>query len=144
MRFHNRLPEIPDKSDPDALLKYLYRIATNLIRDKWRREQIARFTPLDDSETAEKTGRRPFIERLKDPSIPEDFAQNLIQMEKSQKVQRVLGMLPENYRDVLDMRYFQGMSVEEIARVLDTTPGAVKSLAFRAREMFEALYPSEE
>lgn len=47
---------------------------------------------------------------------------------------RALETLPENYREVLLMRDFEGLTIAEISVRLDEPSGAVKSRLHRARE----------
>lgn len=47
--------------------------------------------------------------------------------ERSEKVKLALAKLPEKHRQVLEMAYFDGLSQTEIAKVLDTPLGTVKS-----------------
>lgn len=49
--------------------------------------------------------------------------------ERSEKVKLALAKLPEKHRQVLEMAYFDGLSQTEIAKVLDTPLGTVKSWA---------------
>lgn len=63
-------------------------------------------------------------------------------MEEAQRRQallRAIGQLPVDQRAVLTLRDIQGLSYEEIADVLDTPEGTVKSRLNRARERLRAL-----
>ncbi|HEY8364267.1 MAG TPA: sigma-70 family RNA polymerase sigma factor [Haloplasmataceae bacterium] len=63
---------------------------------------------------------------------------NQIEEELDKKVlfEQVL-MLPEKYKDVILLYYYQGFSVSEIASILDTTTGNVGSLLSRARSLLK-------
>jgi RNA polymerase sigma-70 factor (ECF subfamily) len=54
-------------------------------------------------------------------------------------VRRHIDDLPETYRTVLLLRDIEGLSTEETARVLDTTPNAVKIRLHRARQALRTL-----
>ncbi|MFN8395376.1 MAG: sigma-70 family RNA polymerase sigma factor, partial [Bacteroidia bacterium] len=43
--------------------------------------------------------------------------------------------LPEKYKKLVDLRYFQELSYEEVADELDLPLGTVKAQLFRAREL---------
>jgi RNA polymerase sigma-70 factor (ECF subfamily) len=49
-------------------------------------------------------------------------------------VQRAISTLPEKYRAPLILRDVEGRSYEEIARILQTSEGTVKSRISRARD----------
>ncbi|HET9754763.1 MAG TPA: sigma factor-like helix-turn-helix DNA-binding protein, partial [Myxococcales bacterium] len=49
-------------------------------------------------------------------------------------VRAALQALPESQRAVIHLHRYEGMTFAEIARVLGTTPGAVKLRAFRGYE----------
>ena len=49
-------------------------------------------------------------------------------------VRRGLQSLPPDHREILLLREIQGMSYDEIARILDLEVGTVKSRIFRARK----------
>ncbi|MCP5183668.1 MAG: RNA polymerase sigma factor [Pseudomonadales bacterium] len=51
-------------------------------------------------------------------------------------VQRTLQRLPDNYCQVLELKYFEGLSVSQIAATLATGEIAVQSLLARARRAF--------
>jgi len=50
-------------------------------------------------------------------------------------IERAVGSLPLEYRMVILLRHKEGMSYDEIARVLDLPVGTVKSRVYRAREI---------
>ena len=49
-----------------------------------------------------------------------------------EEVERVLALLPDNYRRVLELRFLRGYSTREVAAELGTTVGAVKVMQLRA------------
>ena len=49
-----------------------------------------------------------------------------------EEVERVLALLPDNYRRLLELRFLRGYSTREIAAELGTTVGAVKVMQLRA------------
>lgn len=55
-------------------------------------------------------------------------------------VQRVLNLMPFNYREVLVLKHLEEFSNEEISKVLNDTLENVKVRTFRARQMFKKLY----
>jgi RNA polymerase sigma-70 factor, ECF subfamily len=55
-----------------------------------------------------------------------------IQDEQSQAIERALGRLPEDYRRVLQLRFEEDRSFEEIGVILKLTPNAARKLWTRA------------
>lgn len=45
--------------------------------------------------------------------------------------------LPAKYRTVVHLHYYQGFTIDEIARILSLSPAAVKTRLFRARDMLK-------
>lgn len=55
-----------------------------------------------------------------------------------------LAQLPERYQTVIVLRIFEGMSAEEVAERMETSPGAVRMLQMRALTMLrEIMSPSQ-
>lgn len=48
-----------------------------------------------------------------------------------------LQKLPENYRTVIYLMYYEGYKVNEIAELLDTPEGTIKTWLFRARDFLK-------
>jgi RNA polymerase sigma-70 factor (ECF subfamily) len=59
--------------------------------------------------------------------------------ERSEVVRRCIAQLPETYRTVLMLRDIEGLGGEETARLLETTPNAVKIRLHRARQALRTL-----
>lgn len=59
----------------------------------------------------------------------------LMQGEQQQMVQSLLGDLPDDYKQAVVLRYWNDMSYDEIADVMNTTVSAIKSRLFRARRL---------
>ena len=93
---------------------YLFRIATNLVRDQWRR---ARTDAVDLGEAAEV------------PETSEDNDRALGRIDLT----RALEQLKPRERSLLWLAYAQGFSHEEIAAQLGLRTGSLKALLFRAR-----------
>jgi RNA polymerase sigma-70 factor (ECF subfamily) len=95
---------------------YLFRIATNLIRDRYRR-------PRPDHVQLPEHG---------DGEIPAagDLA---LQMQQRADLQRALARLSHRERELVWLAYGQGSTHQEIAGVLGLRRGSIKPLLFRAR-----------
>jgi len=76
---------------------------------------------------------REFIED-QDSSVIDDGSLGFYRdSQLSQSLQEALDSLPEMHREVLMLRYFAGMNSKEIARVIGTSPGAIRMRLSRAR-----------
>ena len=108
--------------DDDAHRRnYLFRIATNLVRDRHRRP--SREVALPDDESA-----RPLA---CEDAAPARFAV------KRRSAGRWTRLRPRD-RDLLWLAYTQGLSHAEMARTLGVKTGSVKLLLFRARTRLAA------
>ncbi|MBC1469589.1 RNA polymerase sigma factor [Listeria welshimeri] len=64
----------------------------------------------------------------------------LIQQEQSTEIINTMKNLNENHQKLLMMKYDIGMSYQEIAEYLDTTPSNVKTYLSRARSAFKKIW----
>jgi RNA polymerase sigma-70 factor (ECF subfamily) len=105
---------------PDAsLYTWLYRIAMNTCLDYKRKTQR---TPIHECLSEDRPSNDPSPER------------NCETREISEAVQSALQKLPKKLRPAIVLREIDGLSYEEIAEVLNTSVGTVKSRISRARE----------
>src|SRR6266705_939253 len=113
-----------------AFSTYLYRIATNLaiseLRKRKRRRLVSLTGLLNPGDGGEAVDFNPADERpLQDV--------NLVETERREAISRAISTLPEKYRAPLVLRDVQGKSYDEIAAILATSEGTVKSRISRAR-----------
>jgi len=115
---------------PDfAFSTWLFKIATNNCIDFIRRRKEA--VSLDRTyENAD--GEEMSFEPKSDFLNPEEKS---IKKQKIQMMQSVVEKLQPRYRVLVELRYFQEKSYEEIAKELDLPIGTVKAQLFRAREL---------
>ncbi len=66
-------------------------------------------------------------ERTKGPEA------QMMNSEQQEMVQTLLSELPPDYRQAVVLRYWNELSYEEIAEIMETTVSAIKSRLFRAR-----------
>lgn len=71
-------------------------------------------------------------------------AQELEAARLARSVQRAVDELPENQRAALLLSRFEDKSYAEIAKILDVSEGAVKSLLFRATDELRRVLSQEE
>jgi len=112
-----------------ALATWIYRIVHNLCLDemkkKRRRPQIAA-DPADPDE-----GGEALIDRLHDER--EEPQSQLLSDERAQAVRAAVNRMRGHHRDVLVLYDLEGFSYNEIAEMLHTNVGTIKSRLNRAR-----------
>jgi RNA polymerase sigma-70 factor (ECF subfamily) len=64
----------------------------------------------------------------------------LLREESKERVQETLMALPEHYRQVLVLKYAEGLPVEDIAQIMRRTFKSTESLLTRARSAFRESY----
>lgn len=112
-----------------AVSTWIYRIAANLCRDRLRsrawRSLVFNWDTPEPRETDADLG-----EKVADRSVHE-------------KVTDAVMALPQHYREVIALFYYQELSVGEIAEMLQESPGTIKSRLHRARLLLKDRIPVE-
>jgi len=105
---------------------WLYRITVNCSHDLLRRRPRAGSRQsLDDPDDAAAM-------QLVDPSAAADPLRELASRRIGERVQAAMAGLSDQERSAFIMRHFEGLSIEEIGRVLDLKTSAAKHSVFRA------------
>lgn len=99
---------------------WLYRIAVNLSLNALRKRHVVNY--LRESEIA----------RMVFPHAADDPHKDLEAKDLESRLDRAVARLPDKQRAVFVMRYYEGMSYEEIASVLKTSVGGLKANYFHA------------
>jgi len=105
---------------------WLLRIATNMSIDHLRRR--GRMPVFVATEELREAGREVVDERLR-VKEPSDHASD---SELGVLIHTAVDQLPEKQKIVFILRHYQGLSLKEIANVMDCTEGTVKTHLFRA------------
>jgi len=105
---------------------WLYRICANVCRDELRRRSRRKNVSLDEI-VSRPAGGECAVGVFRSPE------EAVMEGELQRTVQSCLNDLPDEYRLVLVMREFYGLSYHEIAAALDISPGTVKSRLNRGR-----------
>jgi len=125
VKVHRYLPSFKGDS---SFFTWTYRIAMNLCLDAQRRKSRAERVDLAEGDEAE-------IEAAMDPpsaalSGPQSQTLNA---ELRGKIEEALQGLSENHRAILILRELEGLSYEELSKVLAIRKGTVMSRLFHAR-----------
>lgn len=114
-------------TDGDALHGYLYKTARNKAIDCLRRRS-RRDVPLEDVENVLTAG---------------DLEADVSRRARNQTVYRCMQALPEQYKEVLHLTYFEGFSPAEVSHILKRSPKQVYNLLSRSKNALRELLTKE-
>lgn len=110
-----------------AFYTWLYRIAVNTAKNYLESRSRRPQSSVDSAEAENFDDGR----RLRDIASPE----RLLQRDQLQKeLSNAIASLPEELRSAFLLREYDGLSYEDIARILECPIGTVRSRIFRARD----------
>ena len=69
--------------------------------------------------------------------------EQILKMERQKAVAKAIRSLPDESRNIIILREFNGLSYEELAEVLDLEPGTVKSRLNRAKQKLKEILITE-
>lgn len=111
-----------DKLHESQRKAYLYRIATNLVNDHWRKKNREQRVPYEEGEHGET-----------DPTDAKDMTQD---------VAHAFRQLSSRQRSLLWLAYVEEYNHQEIAGMLKLSKGSIKVLLFRAKQKLIATLKS--
>jgi RNA polymerase sigma-70 factor (ECF subfamily) len=126
--FFNALRSLGRYRSCGKFAAWLYSIAGNEIRLNWRRRR-------NQSNCQDRW--RNELQRMQFAS---DRVSPLEKAEEFARIHEALSRLPDRYQTVLALRFFESLSCEEIADVLETKTGTAKSLIHRGIERLKKQY----
>jgi len=100
-----------------SLAGWLYRVTVNVCHDAGRKRRVS--APVEDAAEL--------------PALSADPQRTAIATERRRALEMSLRMLSEKERAVLVLRDLEGLSTEEVARILRTTEATVRSQTSKAR-----------
>jgi RNA polymerase sigma-70 factor (ECF subfamily) len=102
-----------------SLYTWLYRIAVNLSLNAIRQKRVAEFFRLED------------VDEMSHPDEESPHGR-LEEDEQRRMIEAAVQALPPRQRTVFVLRYYEEMSYDEIAEVMETTVGGLKANYFHA------------
>ena len=117
--FSKALTSIDDERD--TFKYWLFKVSRNCYFDYLRKTK--RLTPIDDKQRGDEY----------------ELVQGIIEKEEYVALYEAISDLKENYREVVLLYYFEGLSVSEIAKITGQSTDNVKVLLFRARAKLKHL-----
>ena len=125
---------------PDyAFSTWLFKIATNNCIDFIRKKRKQTFS-IDKGIETDDGGELNVDIRSSQP----DPEENMMKKQKVLMMRDVVERLKPRYRKLVELRYFQERSYEEIAEELNLPLGTVKAQLFRAREFLYQIMKNSE
>lgn len=122
------LPSYRDQGRP--FLAFVYGIAAHKVADAHRSAARNRAEPVSEIPDA--------------PTLAEGPEQRAMQGELAERMTRLLDILPDKQREILVLRVVVGLSAEETADAVASTPGAVRVAQHRALGRLRKVLASEE
>ena len=119
---------IPRLTHLDAFYPWFYRILRNCCLNMIRKKKSARKYRTEKQRNAKETT---------DEAL---FSRELEKREEQQAVWRVLQKLQPEFREILIMKYIQGLRYAEISTLLCIPRGTVMSRLYYARKAFKEMY----
>ena len=120
---------LPAFRGDSAFYTWLYRIGINTAKNHLaatgRRAPTSTELEVEDAEALDDG------EQLRDINTPESL---LLSKEIAATVNGAMDELPEDLRMAIQLREMEGMSYEDIAKIMDCPIGTVRSRIYRARE----------
>lgn len=127
--FGKAFKNIKQYSPNFAFSTWLFKIASNNGIDFLRKKRGI-IISLDDTDNEKEDSKpRTVIDEGLDP------AETMIKSQIVDLVRNVVQKLKPRYRQLVEMRYFQELSYDEISQELDLPLGTVKAQLFRSREL---------
>lgn len=120
---------VDQQRGPQSMQKWLFQVARTTIADYWRAYYRISVSSLEELLDAGWEG--PVEEEV--PPI---------NLAPSERVQRILQVLPDHYREVLTCRFLLNLSIKETSLRMGLTEANVKVLQFRALKRAADLEPA--
>jgi len=113
-----------------AFSTWLFRIATNNCIDFIRKKRIQ--TVSIDTTYANDDGDSMTFD-IRDTALSPD--EIMLKKQRKEYLKKAVDRLPAKYKRLVELRYFQEFSYDEVATELELPLGTVKAQLFRAREL---------
>ena len=117
-----------------AFSTWLFKIATNNTIDFLRKQKNNTYSI--DKAFEGDDGSEMMFEIKSDALTPEE---KIIRKEKLKHMRLVVEKLKPRYRQLIELRYFEELSYDEIAAKLEMPLGTVKAQLFRAKDLLQEI-----
>lgn len=134
IKAYRKLSELQDPRSFKAWLRTLTR-STALDARRRRRSELSLDPGMDDSNDEGESESK--LEPLSREASPEALS---LDRELRAEIRSRVAQLPESQREVVILKYLDGLSYEEIAERTNSTAASVESRLHRARERLRGLF----
>ena len=118
-----------------AFSTWLFSIAANNCIDYLRKKRL-NLVLLDDTVETENGTQHPYLNIPDDVLSPEE---KLCKKEGEMLLRQYISLLKPSYRELIEMRYFQDLSYEEMSKQLQIPLGTVKNKLFKAKSKLQTI-----
>ena len=122
-----------------AFSTWLFKIASNNCIDFIRRKKMVTFS-IDRTFENDEGGEMSMDIKSTGPNPEETY----VKKQKMKHMHAIVEKLKPRYRVLVEMRYFEELSYEEISEKLELPLGTVKAQLFRAREFLANILKNSE
>ncbi len=123
-----------------AFSTWLYSIAANNCIDYLRKKRLD-LVLMDNTVETENGTQQPYLNIPDDVMTPEE---KLCKKEGELLLKQYISLLKPSYRELIEMRYFQELSYEEMAEQLHIPLGTVKNRLFKAKNKLQMIIQSQQ
>jgi len=116
--------------DRESLQRWLKQILTNTIKDLARKYQLAEKRRISKEVSLDADSQGVFQERIVSPDPTP--SENAMHDEQDEAIRVAMQRLPEQYRKVIFLRSRKVLGFEDIGRLMQRSPEAVRLLWYRA------------
>ena len=127
--FFRLITKKPRFSGNSSFKSFLYAIGRNVAVDYIRRQSKVRQIPLEEAEHT--------------IAVVESLEQTYLREEQKLELNRALAQLPDDYRQVLWLSFFEDFSNQEIAAVMHKNERQVRNLLYRAKQSLKSILEKE-
>ncbi len=133
VRYITRKPDFESEEHEKA---WFIRVTTNLCKNWWKtawRRRVISMSEYEAGEIRQKQGGQRQSGRWSENT------QSALEREKETNLIDVVKILPQKYRLVIHLFYYEEMSIEEIGKALDLKASTVRTQLTRARRILSEL-----
>ena len=120
--------------DAGAFSTWFFKLTHNLFIDEMRKKKDAAILISDMAIASEETG----VIEYDIPSPDKNPEVKLLDKEKAKRIRSVIDKMEDkNFAKIIKLRFFEGLTYEEISRMVGKPLGTIKATLFRAKTILK-------